>query len=352
MGQTNGKAGSVNPASNDDQLRWHDLSTQEVLQKLGADPVRGLSEEEVQKRFLQYGPNKLIEKAQTSHWSLFLSQFNNLIVWVLIGAAIVSGVMGVINNTSEEFIDAAAIMAIVMINGILGFLQERKAEAALDALMKMSAPQANVLRGGKEVRIASQELVPGDIVYLEEGDLVPADIRLLEGAGLLAEEARSTGESVPSEKDAENVLAAETPLGDRCNMSYASTIIVHGRARGIVVATGMETEIGHIADLVSATGQKETPLQQRLEKVGQVLVFVCLGICGLVFALGTIEGHPVADHVPDRSIAGGGCHPRGLARHRDHSIGAGRGAHGKAQRHHAQACQRGDPGQHYHNLHR
>jgi P-type Ca2+ transporter type 2C len=200
--------------------------------------------------------------------------------------------MGFLNNTSEEFIDAAAIMAIVLVNGILGFLQERKAEAALEALMKMSAPQANVLRGGKEQRIPSKDLVPGDIIYLEEGDLVPADVRLLEGAGLLAEEAALTGESVPSEKDADKVLAAETPLGDRGNMSYASTTIVHGRAQAIVAATGMDTEIGHIADLVSATEQKETPLQQRLERVGQVLVFVCLGICGLVFALGTIEGHP------------------------------------------------------------
>jgi len=263
-----------------------------VLRLLGTDSVHGLSEDEARKRLLQYGPNKLREKARTSHWSIFLSQFNNLIVWVLIGAAVVSGVIGAVHNTSEEFIDAAAIMAIVLINGILGFLQERKAEAALEALMKMSAPQANVLREGKEIRIPSQDLVPGDIVYLEEGDLVPADVRLLEGAGLLAEEAALTGESVPSEKDADIVLAAETPLGDRSNMSYASTTIVHGRARATIVATGMDTEIGHIADLVSATEQKETPLQQRLEKVGQVLVFACLGICGLVFVLGTIEGHP------------------------------------------------------------
>lgn len=274
------------------ESQWHSQDTQNIVSLLAVDPQNGLSDSDVSSRLEIFGENQLQEAARIPAWKKFIAQFNNLIIWVLIAAAVISCIMAIVQNSSEELVDAGAIFAIVIINSILGFLQERKAEAALAALMKMSAPRANVIRNGKEDEIASNELVPGDIIYIEEGTQIPADVRILEGAGLKVNEAALTGESVASEKNPQISLPEDTPLAERINMAYSSTYVEHGRAKAVVIATGMKTEIGKIATMVSATEQGDTPLQKRLEKVGSKLVFACLVICAMVFLLGTIEGHP------------------------------------------------------------
>lgn len=209
---------------------------------------------------------------------LFLEQFNNFIVWVLIGAAIISGVL-------EEWVDALAIIAIVIINAIIGFIQEYRAEKSLAALQKMSAPFSRVMREGELHSIPSREIVPGDMVLLEAGDYVPADGRLCSSFSLNTQEASLTGESTPVSKSIEPLPNPSLPIGDRKNMVFMGTSVTNGKGTCVVVTTGMHTELGKIAGLIQEAGKEETPLQRKLEVFGKKLVYLCLGIVTLVFLL-------------------------------------------------------------------
>jgi Ca2+-transporting ATPase len=266
-------------------LNWYNQGTNQAAAKLRADLKTGLSGEAAEKRIAQYGYNELKEKEKVTLLQKIMRQLQDFLVIILIIASIVSGLMG-------EISDAIVIIAIVVINAILGVVQEGKAEKALEALKKMSAPNARVLRDGHIQIIPARGLVPGDIVLIEAGDSVPADIRLIESVNLKIEEASLTGESVPVEKDADQVFEAETSLGDRVNMGYMSTIVTYGRGKGIVVGSGGQTEIGKIAAAIQSFEDETTPLQLKLNQLGKWLGLACLGICALVFVIGFIrDGH-------------------------------------------------------------
>ncbi len=273
--------------------KWHTLSRSESARALDSELERGLTPEQVRQRQAQFGPNELQERPRRSFWQMLLDQFNQFLVLILIAAAIVSALIGWsrFNATGDttEFIDAAAIMAIVILNAILGVIQEGRAEEALAALKKMSAPNAHVLRDGHLITVPSRELVPGDVVVLETGNYVPADVRLIESVNLRIEEASLTGESVPVGKNAGETLPDEATLGDRHNMAFMSTVITYGRGQGLVVATGMRTEIGKIAEMLQSYEEEPTPLQIKLEQLGRTLGMATLVICALVGVIGIVR---------------------------------------------------------------
>jgi Ca2+-transporting ATPase len=257
---------------------WHSQPVESVARKLATNPEAGLSAEEAARRLDQHGPNELRESPPTPLWKRILEQLNNFVVILLIVASVISALLG-------EWVDAAAIMAIVLLNTVIGVVQESRAEESLAALKKMAAPTATVIRGGSRVTIASRELVPGDIVVLEAGNFVPADVRLVDSMNLRVEEAALTGESVPVEKSARARLEAEIPLGDRKNTAFMGTLVSYGRGRGIVVGTGMATQMGMIAEMLQELDAEPTPLQQRLNELGRQLGYVALAVCGLIFAV-------------------------------------------------------------------
>jgi Ca2+-transporting ATPase len=263
-------------------LTWHAMSAEEVEKTLQTLPQSGLSSEEVSRRLNEYGPNQLAGKPRLTFLKMLLAQLKNFIVIMLIVAAAVSAVLG-------EWIDAGAIFAIVVLNAILGVVQESRAEQALAALKKLAAPEAHALRDGRRVDIPAGELVIGDIVFLEAGNFVPADVRLIETVNLRIEEASLTGESVSVQKNAAAVLAAEISLGDRHNTAFMGTLVTYGRGQGIVVSTGMHTQLGLIANMLQSVKEEETPLQQRLDNLGKVLGWGALVICGLVFVVGVLR---------------------------------------------------------------
>jgi Ca2+-transporting ATPase len=267
------------------EWREHALAPKTVLEHWGSDAGRGLSEDVAAERLQKFGPNRLEEIGRVSPWRQFASQFTEFIILVLIGAAVVSGIL-------QEWTDAIAILVIVLLNGILGFVQQYRAERALEALKKMAAPLARVIRQREVRSIPAEELVPGDIIALEMGDLVPADARVLSDHLLQVDEASLTGESVPVKKDADVVLPDDAPLGDRRNMVYSSTVVTYGKGTAVVTNTGMDTELGKIAHLVQTMGREQTPLQKQLEGVGRLLVYGCLLIVAVVFALGLWRGVP------------------------------------------------------------
>jgi len=264
---------------------WHSLTLEQALSKAHVSSTRGLSDQEAAKRLRTYGPNRLEERSGPSPLALLLKQFTDFMVVVLIAAAIISFLLG-------ERIDATAILAIVALNALFGFFQEYKAERSLSALREMTAPQTTVKRNGKLKVLKATELVPGDIIHLKEGDRIPADARLLAQSSLAVDESALTGESVPVRKDATWVGDPKTELAERRNMLYMGTSVARGRAEAVVVATGMNTEIGDIAALIKDVGDEQTPLQRRLEQLGRWLVVACLAIVGLVFAAGLLQGLP------------------------------------------------------------
>ncbi len=265
------------------EIKEYTLEAPAVIERLGTDPEQGLTDDQAIDRLGEFGPNRLEEVGRISPWRQFAEQFTDFIVLVLIGAAVVSGLL-------REWLDAGAILAIVLLNAILGFVQQYRAERALEALKKLAAPLARVIRKGEVRNIPAEEVVPGDIMVLEMGDLVPADGRLLEDHLLEANEASLTGESVPVKKATEVILDESVPLGDRRNMVYSSTMVTYGKGRAVVTATGMGTELGRIAHLVQTIGRERTPLQERLENVGRLLVYACLLIVVVVFGLGLWRG--------------------------------------------------------------
>ncbi len=297
-------------------MSWHALGTDEVLKHLDTLADQGLSEEEAQRRLQTYGPNQLAEKPPTSFWQMLWDQFNNFVIMMLIVAAVISAILG-------DYVEAAAILAIVVLNATLGVVQERRAEQALAALKKLAAPEAHVIRDGSRKMVPSPQVVPGDVVLLEAGNYIPADVRLLEAVNLRIEEAALTGESVPVQKDAATALEKEIPLGDRKNTAFMGTLVNYGRGKGIVVSTGMHTQIGLIAKMLQSVEEEETPLQQRLEQLGKTLGWGCLVICALVFA-GRLDARlQSAGYVHDRGQPGDRSRPGGAAGSGDHQPGVG-----------------------------
>ena len=255
---------------------WHARSVEETVREVNTDPQRGLTTEEARLRLAQFGPNELAERPRPTFWKMLLDQFHNFLILILIAAALISLILG-------ELEEAIAIIAIVLLNAILGVVQERRAEEALAALKKMAAPDAHLLRDGHRVTIPARDLVPGDIVFLEAGNYVPADLRLIETVNLRIDEASLTGESVAVEKRHDIVLPEEAPLGDRANVAFMGTIVTYGRGKGVVTATGMQTQLGQIAEMLQSYEAEATPLQRRLDQLGRWLGVGALAICGIVF---------------------------------------------------------------------
>ncbi len=270
-------------------MNFHSEDLQSVLAEVNANAETGLTKEEVKKRTEKFGSNKLQEKKKKSWATKFFEQFKDVMIIILIIAAVVSFVIACVEKNPKEFFEPVLILLIVILNAIMGVVQESKAEKALDALNNMSAPHARVIRDGEEKIINACDLVPGDIIVLEAGDFVPADARLIKSVSLKSEESALTGESVPTEKDAEKQVKAKAPIGDRSNMVFTGCSITYGTARAVVVATGMNTEMGKIAGLLSNEEEGATPLQQKLAKLGKNLGFVALAACAIIFVVGILS---------------------------------------------------------------
>ena len=266
-----------------------------VIEFFKTDEKMGLSEERAEKLKEEYGPNKLKEKKKKTTMERFLDQFKDAMILILIAAAIVSFVVICVEKNWGELFEPALIVLIVILNAVMGVYQEGKAEKALDALKNMSAPHARVIRGGEEKIIDAKDLVPGDIIRLEAGDFVPADARLLHSAGLKSEESALTGESVPSEKDYLAEVGEDAPIGDRLNMVYSGCSITYGTATAVVTATGMDTEMGMIANLLDNEDEGQTPLQQKLAQLGKYLGIMALAACIIIFFIGLTNGIPVLE---------------------------------------------------------
>ncbi|MDP1852865.1 MAG: calcium-transporting P-type ATPase, PMR1-type [Candidatus Omnitrophota bacterium] len=268
---------------------WWQLDVQEIIEELSTDLNLGLTLGEAKLRIDKFGPNQLKETKGRSPFSIFLEQFKDFIVWVLIGAASVSGFL-------KEWIDALAIVAIVILNAFLGFIQEYRAEKSLAALKKLSSPTSKVIRDGHYKLIASYELVPGDLIELEAGDNIPTDSRLVWlTSNFNVQEASLTGESVPVLKTVLSLKEKDVPLADRVNMVYTGTSVTCGKAKAIVVETGMRTELGKIAGMIQEIAQESTPLQKKLEQFGKWIVYLCFVLVGLVFILGVIRGREILE---------------------------------------------------------
>jgi len=276
-------------------LTTYSQSKEELLKTLSVDETKGLSSREVQKRQEKYGANKLKEKKKKTTMQRFLDQFKDAMILILIAAAVISFVVVCVEQNWGELFEPLLIVLIVILNAVMGVYQEGKAEKALDALKSMSAPHARVIRDGEEKVIDAADLVPGDIIKLEAGDFVPADARLLHSAGLKSEESALTGESVPSEKDYLAEVKEDAPLGDRHNMVYSGCSISYGTATAVVTATGMDTEMGKIANLLDNEEDGQTPLQQKLAQLGKYLGIVALAACAIIFIVGLVNGIPVLE---------------------------------------------------------
>ena len=268
----------------------HSKTREEVLKSLSSNAERGLTSSQVAELQGKFGPNKLNESKKKTNLQRFLEQFKDVMIIILLLAAAVSFVVACFGHDPMEFFEPALILLIVVLNAVLGVVQESKAEKALDALKNMSAPHARVLRDGAEQVIDASGLVPGDIIRLEAGDFVPADARLLKSAGLKSEESALTGESVPSEKDAEAAVEEKAPLGDRDNMVFSGCSVTYGTATAVVTGTGMQTEMGKIAGMLAGEQDTQTPLQQKLSQLGKYLGFVALAACAVIFVVGLING--------------------------------------------------------------
>ncbi len=260
---------------------WHTLHIEKVLELTSSSP-QGISSGEALEKLKEHGPNSLTEKKKKSPWVIFLHQFKDFMIIVLLAAAIISGIIG-------DVTDTIVIIIIILLNAIIGFIQEYRAEKAMEALKKMASVRAIVNRDGKPVNIPSEELVPGDLVLLESGNVIPADMRLMDTQSLMINESALTGESVASNKNKELINGAEIPLGDRLNMAYISTLVNNGRGSGIVVSTGMNTEIGKIANMLQED-ETETPLKKRMADFGKKLSYIIFFICFLLFGIGLLRG--------------------------------------------------------------
>ncbi len=262
---------------------WFSKSQEEVLIELNVNPSSGLTIEEAKARLEKYGENKLKGKPKKNLIYLFFVQLKDMLIYVLLGAAVITLVIG-------EYVDAIIILLVVVLNAVIGVIQEYKAEKAIEALQQMTTPKSLVRRGGEVKEINSEEIVPGDIIVLDAGRFIPADLRLIESANLQIEESTLTGESVPSDKNANDLHEdPKTPIGDKSNMAFMSTLATYGRGEGVVVATAMETEIGKIAQILDEDIEEMTPLQKRLEELGKILGLIAIGICVLIFIVALFQ---------------------------------------------------------------
>ncbi|MFO7732114.1 MAG: calcium-translocating P-type ATPase, SERCA-type [Candidatus Aminicenantes bacterium] len=269
--------------------KWWRLGEDDIARTLGTDLGAGLSPEEAGSRLATHGPNELLEKKGRGPLAIFLDQFKGLIIWVLVGAALVSGFL-------KEWVDAVAILAIVVLNAVLGLIQEYKAEKGLAALKKLSAPSAKVVRGGNAAVVPARELVPGDLVELEAGDHIPADSRVVwHTSNFAVQEASLTGESTPVNKTDLALEEKEVPLAERANIVYLGTSVVSGKARAAVVETGMRTELGRIAGIIQDIQKETTPLQRKLEQFGKWIIYLCFVLVAVVFGLGLLRGGELMD---------------------------------------------------------
>jgi P-type Ca2+ transporter type 2C len=281
----------ASPARNAGTISWHALTVKQTVERLHTNLQKGLSRAEAAERTGQYGRNELHPPPHISPLKLLLEQFTDFIVLVLVAAALISGVLAILSHRLDDLINPAAILAIVLLNGILGFFQEFRAERALAALRQLSAPNARAIRDGEEERIPAAELVPGDLVELKAGDIVPADARVVQSVRLRLDESPLTGESSPVEKFAHADVEQDASIDARTTIIHAGTTVVYGRGRGIVTNIGMQTELGRIATLVAEIKEVETPLQQRLNQVGRFLVYISLAIVAIIFPLGILRGN-------------------------------------------------------------
>lgn len=265
-----------------DKIAAHAWSIEQTAQDLGTHLTNGLTGAEARARLEKYGPNELKEKPRPGFFSLLFDQFKDFLIIILIAAAVLSVLLG-------EWIDAIVILAIVVLNSVIGVVQESKAEASLAALKKMSAPNARVIRDGQQQTIPARELVVGDLVMVEAGNYIPADLRLIEAVNLKSEEASLTGESVPVDKNAKVILEPDPPIGDRDNCAFSSMLVTYGRGSGIVTATGMDTQLGQIAEMLQTGEEDPTPLQVKLDQLGKTLGVLCLSVCAFIFVYGVIR---------------------------------------------------------------
>jgi len=276
---------AVHTPEEKDSTHWHEMSREAVVETLKTS-MQGLSAAEARRRLAERGPNVLLEGKRPTALGLFFGQFKDFMIVVLLVAVIISGFIG-------DFKDAIAIMAIVILNAVIGFIQEHRAEEAMAALKKLAVPTVKVRRDGHAWELSARELVPGDVMLLEAGNLVPADGRLLESVNLRIQEAALTGESEPVEKDSHALSGADLPLGDRRNMVYKATVVTYGRGQAVVTETGMDTKLGQIAAMIQTVGQETTPLQRRLDRLGKQLAVIALALVGVIFVLGLLRGEGV-----------------------------------------------------------
>lgn len=267
------------------RMPWHSKNIDEVLETLQTSD-EGLSDAEAAQRLKINGPNELRQKPLKTIWQMLWSQITDPMVLILIGAAAFSFIL-------KEWTEAFVILTIVILNAVIGIVQEKKAESSIQALRSISAPTAQVLREGEESIIPANEIVVGDIVFLEDGSMIPADMRLIESVNLKVQEASLTGESVPSEKDSEDILDEGCSLGDRSNMVYTTSIVTYGRGIGVVTETGMDTEVGNIAELLENQDDFDTPLKRKLNSVGKILTIVGIVVCILIFGIGALYNRPL-----------------------------------------------------------
>jgi Ca2+-transporting ATPase len=270
-----------------DKKPFHALTRDASYELLSSTP-QGLSTAEAVKRFAEFGPNEIKAAKRVTAWEILLEQFKNVLILILLGACVLSLFL-------EHGVESIIIAVIVLFAVVLGFVQEYRAERAIEALREMAAPTASVMRDGAEVKIPARELVPGDVIVLRTGDRIPADARLLETVNLQVEEAALTGESVPVEKHVHALSSDDLAVGDRKNMVYAGTAVTYGRGRALVAATGMNTEFGKIAQLLQTVSTPKTPLQVNLDKLGGILAKAAFVIVALIVALGLLRGQPLIE---------------------------------------------------------
>jgi Ca2+-transporting ATPase len=270
---------------------FYNQQVSEITAGLKSDITTGLKTDEVKRRLVEYGYNQLASKKRKSFIQIFLEQFKNFMIIILLIAAVISGVVGVMQG--EGLLDTFVILGILILNAFVGAFQERKAETSLEALKNLAAPLTKVLRDGVIKEVLTRELVPGDIIILETGSVIPADLRLVEAVNLKIQESALTGESVPVEKTTASLNGEDIALGDRVNMAFSSGMVTYGRGRGVVVSTGMKTEVGKIANLLQETVDTETPMSRRLEQLGKVLGTVALIICTVIFIVGVLYGNSI-----------------------------------------------------------
>jgi len=329
---------------------YYNQPIEDVLQQFGVSAGSGLSDDDVKRRLEEHGANRLDSARQKSLFSMFLEQFKSSMVLILFIAAIISGVIGVMHN--EGLVESFVILAILIINAIIGTVQEKKAQSSLEALNRMSSPRTKVLRGGQVAEVVSTEIVPGDIVVMDTGDIIPADLRLIDAVNLKIQESALTGESVPVEKTDRLLEEKEVPLGDRDNMAFSTSIVTYGRGKGVVVDTGMHTEVGKIAHLLQQTEETETPMGKRLGQLGKILGYVALIICVVIFVVGISYGNNWLDMLMMAVSLAVAAIPERFADCLYHRAGNRRTAPGEAECDCPHSSLGGDAGQHHGDLFR